>query len=522
MRQEVVAMASREAGRETRRPWSPWRRWGYLAALAAVAALAAAGCSGTSPGPSASPTAPPATAPPTTALTACIENGLTAQCGTVRVPQDWAHPDGPAMFLKVVVLPATAVGHSAGALFYLAGTGGQAAGDGNAVENGMTWAQQAFWPLNLTRDLVFVQQRGTAGSGLETCPGLSTWPASQADINAAVRRCLASASRDPRHDTTAAAVLDLDQVRKALGYDRINLYGVSYGVTTGLAYLQRFSGHVRAAVLDSGSLLSVPLEQQAAVHAQQAFDQLASRCAATPSCARSYSPAADLAATLAHVAAHPAKVTVPGPDGGGQTVTVTVNGVLNVVEGQLASTQTAVKLPAQLHLMARGEWPAAIASLGLTTASLPGDSTALQGVTIGCGDTWNAMDPATIGKQGPSVFAPMSVATAEYTRALCATWPHDPGVSGVVRSTVPVVFLNGTADPVDPPANVAGATATMPNALLVAVPGIAHFTLNWNPSPGCLVAASNAFLQAGRPASPAAWAACTDALAAQARVLPAP
>jgi pimeloyl-ACP methyl ester carboxylesterase len=130
------------------------------------------------------------------------------------------------------------------------------------------------------------------------------------------------------------------------------------------------------------------------------------------------------------------------------------------------------------------------------------------------------MNPATI--PGPSVFTSVAVASAEETRALCAAWPHDPGVSGVVRSTVPAVFLNGTADPADPPANVAGATATMPNALLVAVPGIAHFTLSWNPQPECLLAAATAFLRAGRPASPAAWAACTNALAAQAHVLPAP
>src|SRR5450755_2882 len=55
-----------------------------------------------------------------------------------------------------------------------------------------------------------------------------------------------------------------------------------HGVTLGLAYLQRYSSHVRTAVLDSGSLLSVPLYQQGAVHDQQAFDQIASPCAAPP------------------------------------------------------------------------------------------------------------------------------------------------------------------------------------------------------------------------------------------------
>ena len=58
------------------------------------------------------------------------------------------------------------------------------------------------------------------------------------------------------------------------------------------------------------------------------------------------------------------------------------------------------------------------------------------------------------------VFAPSVTAQAERLHALCASWPHDPGVSGTVRSSVPVVFLNGTADTTDPPANVADAEGT--------------------------------------------------------------
>jgi hypothetical protein len=93
------------------------------------------------------------------------------------------------------------------------------------VLNGMTWAAQAFRQLNQTMDRVFTERRGTPGSGLQTCPGLEDWLASPDAIQAAVRRCLASVSRDPRHDTTSEAVPDLDQVRKALGYHQINLYG---------------------------------------------------------------------------------------------------------------------------------------------------------------------------------------------------------------------------------------------------------------------------------------------------------
>jgi pimeloyl-ACP methyl ester carboxylesterase len=419
------------------------------------------------------------------------------------------------MPLQVVVLPATGTSHPATPLFYLAGHGGQAAGFGDSVLNGMTWAAQAFRQLNQTRDLVFVEQRGTPGSGLQTCPGLEDWLASPAAIQAAARRCMASVTRDPRHDTTAEAVRDLDQVRQALGYDEINIYGVSYGVTMGMAYLQRYSSHVRAAVLDSGSLLNVPEEQLDAVHAQHAFDQLAARCAATPGCARTYHPAADLAAILARLTAHPAQVTLPGPGGQPQTVTITAAMVTGMLDTQLSSIQTAVQVPALLHALAQGQWSQVIAKAGLTTADLPGGPASLQDVTIYCGDAWAAMNPATVGQPGPSVFASEVTVKAEGLRALCAAWPHDPGVSGTVRSTVPVVFLNGTADPGDPPASVAAATATMPNALLVPVPGVGHWTLGWNPHPGCLLAATTAFIQAGRPARPNPWDACTRALAAE-------
>ena len=90
----------------------------------------------------------------------------------------------------------------------------------------------------------------------------------------------------------------------------------------GLAYLQRFGAHVRTAVFDSGSLLDIRLWQLTAIHPQQAFDQMARRCAADPACNRSYDPAADLATVVASLRAHPARVTVTGPGGQPQTVTI--------------------------------------------------------------------------------------------------------------------------------------------------------------------------------------------------------
>jgi pimeloyl-ACP methyl ester carboxylesterase len=369
-------------------------------------------------------------------------------------------------------------------------------------------AVESFGQLNQPMDLVFAAQRGTPWSWPQTCPGLmATGPG----LGAAVRHCLASASRSPRHDTTASAARDLDQVRKALGYNKINIYGGSYGVTLGLAYLQRYGAHVRTAVFFSGSLLNVPLWQLVPVHAQQAFDQVAARCAAVSSCARSYHPAADLATVVNRLHTHPVRVTITVPGGRWETVTITLPAFLSaVIDDYLGSADTAVLLPADLHAFARGQWAKVIGERGLASAiSAAAAPTQLQEVTIRCGDAWAAMNPVQIAQQARlSLFTPPMAAAAAWQQKLCALWPHDRGVSGVVRSTVPVVFLNGTADPADPPANVAAAPRTMPNALLVSVPGGGHQVA----ATGCIPAQATAFILAGKPANRASWAACTRAL----------
>ena len=467
--------------------------------LAAVVVLTAAGCGGRS-SPPRRPPAPPALFG--TTWESCAPQGHPGQCRTVWVPRDWAHPHGPKIPLLVAVLPAMATTHPAAPLFILAGWGGSAIGD-------VDWAVQAFGRLNQSMDLVFAVQRGTQYSWPQTCPGLT---ATGPGLRAAVDRCLASANRSPRHDTTAAAARDLDQVRKELGYNKINLYGASYGVSMGLAYLQRYGAHVRTAVFYSGSLLDVPLWQLTPVHAQQAFDQLARRCAAAPACARAYHPAADLATVVTRLRAHPARVTITGPSGKKQTRTITLTAFLNaVIDDYLSSPDTAVLLPADLNAFAHGQWAKVITERGLAS-QMPSGPTQLQEITIRCGDAWAAMNPAKIAQQARlSLFTSQMTATAAWQQQLCAIWPHDPGVSGVVRTNVPAVFVNGTADPVDPPANVAAAPRTMPNALLVTVPGGSHEVA----PTGCIPAQSTAFILAGKPASQARWAACARTLGHQ-------
>jgi pimeloyl-ACP methyl ester carboxylesterase len=107
------------------------------------------------------------------------------------------------------------------------------------------------------RDIVLVDQRGhrplvaaqvrrfQAGHSLEAAIEFDPVPKAQA-----CARELAAQGIDAAQYTTAAWVADLDAVRAALGYDKINLWGGSYGTRAAQEYLRRHADHVRSVVLD--------------------------------------------------------------------------------------------------------------------------------------------------------------------------------------------------------------------------------------------------------------------------------
>jgi len=463
-------------------------RWCAAAALLLAAAVPA-GCSGGEQRIALGSCGPDAEGP-----------GHPERCGTFQVPLDWAHPDGAQMTLHVLVVPASGSDKAPDPLVYLAGFGG------SAIQNAQ-WPYDHLGALEENRDLVFVEQRGTGGTA-ETCNVPTDAVTDDAAYRDAVATCLASLQRDPRHDTTTSAVKDLDAARRALGYDKVNLYGGSYAVSMGLAYIQAHPDRVRTAVMESGSLLDVPLWQLVPTSAQHSFDELVARCKADPVCGAAHDPAADLATLVARLRAAP--VTV---DLGGSSIEVTLPGFLNaIIDGYLASPQTAVLLPGDLAAFVRGEWADVLtkrsASLQQDGAA-PGSQLAplqVQKITLECSDEWARMDPAAVAAQSGSLFAAASQSRAAWHQRLCAAWPHDEGVGGTVTADVPVLFVNGTADPADPPANVAAAAATMPHATFVAVPGGGHGVID-----GCLIPLVEKFVTTTVPPDQAAWQHCFDA-----------
>ena len=435
-----------------------------------------------------------------------------ARCGSLSVLENPAKPDGRHISIRVVVLPARGSKRASDPLFYFDGGPGGAASDPVTVE----WAAKAFQSLNVDRDMVFVDQRGTGGSNMMECQalmGLGYTSAgglpTPAAVTSAAKACLSStaAAGDPAMYTTPMFVDDVDQVRAALGYRSIDLYGVSYGVTSALTYIQRHGAHVRAAVLDSGSLLDTRLWERMAASLQASLDSVLTRCAADARCGAAYPHlSTQLAAVIARVTASPLTVSFPDTRTG-KTVTSTLNEATfaSALSSMLGNTEEMAQLPAFVYTAYLGEWPLLAQNLASSAQTDDPQTTYVMARTIECSDAWAQQDPAAAAAEGgSSVFTTMEVDNATLQQEFCAAWPAAIGASGTVSTDAPVVFLNGTADPADPPANVAGAISTMPNSLIVPVQGYGHWQLSQDSS-GCLAQEASTFIARGVPSAAADW-----------------
>ena len=171
-----------------------------------------------------------------------------------------------------------------------------------------------------------------------------------------------------------------------------------------------------------------------------------------------------------------------------------------LIDTYLASAQDFVSFPKDIHVAAHGDWSAILKVFANDQAGP--SSILIMAATIECSDVWASMDPSRIAAVAPgSPFTSYQVDHATGIHLFCKYWPHAVGASGPVTSLVPIMFLNGTTDPVDPPDNVANAHATMPNSLVVPVAGIGHWQLDFDPT-GCLKAEVNTFLELGVPSTP--------------------
>ena len=211
-----------------------------------------------------------------------LKTSLKAECGKLNVFEDQVNQSGRQIELNLAVIPAVSRSPAPDPIFFLAG------GPGEAATQSYPLISSAFQLINQKRDIVLVDQRGTGDSNYLACASFTgeqeTESSDPQAVQSELKKCLAELDADPTLYTTAVAMQDLDQVRQALGYEKINLYGASYGTRAALAYARQYPAHVRSIILDGIAPPNWTLGPSVPEDAQRALEMLFERCASDAGC----------------------------------------------------------------------------------------------------------------------------------------------------------------------------------------------------------------------------------------------
>ncbi len=400
--------------------------------------------------------------------------GVPAECGTYTVYEDREARRGRTIDLYLARVPALASTPAPDPLFVLVGGPGQAATRAGAP------VVQALEAVRRRRDVVLVDQRGTGRSNPLRCQKepLTLAEALEPEIDPGkLQECLESLDADPTRYVTALAMDDLDEIREAFGYEKINLWGASYGTRAALVYIRRHGTHVRSAILDGVAPPGMKLPLYAARDAQRALDRLFADCRRSPRCHAAFpSPESDLEFVLERLSHGPLSVRLPHPRTGDPvTLSLTRRSLVSGVRGLLYAPRYAALLPMLLSRARAGDFAPFVAAASLFGGSVEEGIADGMFLSVVCAEDVAWIQPEEVEAAVEGTFAGDALVRA--VEAACAHWPTariPASYLEPVESDVPALVFSGDLDPVTPPVWGEMVRAWLPRARHIVVPGTGH------------------------------------------------
>jgi len=409
----------------------------------------------------------------------CRVQGIesNAKCGTLDVYENRATKSGRMITLNIVVLPATGSQREPDPLVYFAG------GPGASATEDAPGIAQAFAKIRERRDLLFVDQRGTGKSHPLDCEFYNP-----ADLQSYlgyffplddVRKCRTKleAESDLKLHTTTIAMDDMDEVRAALGYDKLNLFGGSYGTRAALTYLKRHPQHVRTTTLHGVSPTDHYMPADFPLQTERALQGVLAECAADEACNKAFPNVKDEAkAVLAQLIKAPVEVEIQKPNSPEHVkLKLSRDLAAEAIRYMLYAPIPAGRIPLILHLAAQGNYtPLTYAALQYRTNLVRTGSNGMY-LSVTCAEDLPWIKPGEGERMAAGTF--LGDYRLRQQREACTLWPRgdvERDYQQPVRSDLPVLILTGQWDPVTPPSNAERVAKTLTNSLNIVVPSGAH------------------------------------------------
>jgi pimeloyl-ACP methyl ester carboxylesterase len=451
-------------------------------------------------------------------------------CATLNVALDRSGALGGTVGLSIERLQAGAA-PSAAAVVALAGGPGQA-----AIPLARATAK-AMAPALATRDLLVFDQRGTGASGALACPALEGGEPFTA-IGQAFERCATQIGPARGSYTTQESVADIEAIRQAAGYEKLVLFGVSYGTKVALEYAERYPQNVEALVLDSvvPSDKADPFSTATLAAMKPVLEEL---CSAHACSGIASDPLADIASLVGRLHRHALIGYVFDGSGHRHRSTLSNVDLLNLIGAGDLNPALRALLPASVHSAVTGDpdpllrlnllseglipnlpgsplaQPSSLSQSAHKSSAAPASSDGVDEalfVDTTCEETslpWQrTAPPSTRLAEGlgalhalpAAAFYPFDASTAWADSMLpgCLRWPNvapPPPPTGPLPSA-PTLILSGAQDLRTPTSGAQSVAARIPGAQLVVVPFTGHSVLGTDFS-DCAQSAVKSFFSSG-------------------------
>jgi len=438
------------------------------------------------------------TAPLKTSPCRIGQTRAAAICGTLTVFEDRAAGTGRTIGIHFIVIEAKHRTHHAIAY----NPGGPGASSTAMAADFADATDGALATLHDRYDLLLVDNRGIGKSAPQDCnfapparPELyfrQLWP------DALVQSChdrLAAQANLSLYSTSVASD-DLNDVRAALGYPKLVLFGGSYGTRFYLDYARRHPDGVESIVLEGVApphFYMIPLPD--ARGAQTAIDNLEQACRNDPTCSAHFPDFAEhFSAVVQRFDSGPITFAVENPITDRlQSVQLTKEVFVETIRHALYFPAGAAYIPVTIERAYRGDYTPLdemVSQIALFFSNIVAEGLNLS---VTCAEDVPYITEPDVVRDSAGTFEGDARVRAQ--QRACKLWNVDPAPAAfeeAVRSEAPILMISGSDDPATPPSYAREALAYLPNGRIMLVAGASHD----NDLPPCVDAAIVAFVRA--------------------------
>jgi pimeloyl-ACP methyl ester carboxylesterase len=300
--------------------------------------------------------------------------------------------------------------------------------------------------------------------------------ASAARLERCLRRIKDDNLADLRQYATWIAVRDVEAVRAALGYERINLWGGSYGTRAALEYLRQFPQRVRSVVLDGVAPPDMALPASFSIDADLMLHRLTERCGAEAACKSRYPHfAADVDALLSRDERTAPRVEVNHPlSGMRETVTLDSRLISAALRVPLYAPQLAAVLPQAVLMAAGGEFSPLLALAGSLANNVAENFSEGMHYAVICAEDMPRMDAVARDAARRTRFGLAFARIYDDTCGHVDVRAVPPQFYSVSSADVPVLILSGGADPATPSRHGDAVAKRLRRSLHLVAPNLGH------------------------------------------------